>query len=73
MEVIYCKRCHECKRTGYSFETASLKICQIIGMEPIDLCNSYCGPGEYKQFLTIDDEIFEADTFELLIKRLGEK
>jgi len=69
-ELIYCKRCHEAKRMTCSYETAVAELSSITNVAVIDLCTSYCGPGDYLHFVTVDDEIIEAENFESLKKIL---
>ncbi len=70
MEVIYCKKCHEAKRTK-NYDKAVEEIQTITNAEEVeDYCMSYCGPGTKEHFAVVDDEIISSDTYEGLLNKL---
>jgi len=73
MKVSYCKKCHDKKRIK-NINDVNDDIKKVVKCEEVtEECQSYCGPGTKKHFVTIEDEIIEADTYEELIKNLEEK
>ncbi len=70
MEVIYCKKCHEAKRTkNYDVAVTEIKAASS-AKEVDDYCMSYCGPGVKEHFAVVDDEIISSETYDGLIKEL---
>ncbi len=72
MEVIYCKKCHE-KKQSINFEEA-LHILNkaLISHDVKEGCLSACGYGKSKYFAEVDSELYMADSFEELVKVMGE-
>ncbi len=72
MEVIYCKKCHETKRTK-NYDVACKEIKTAMNIDEVDdYCMSYCGPGTKEHFAVVDDEIISSTSYEGLIDELKE-
>lgn len=73
MKINYCKKCHDAKRIK-SLEKVVEELTNIVGheFEVSNRCASFCGPGKKSFFVTIDDDIIEADTYDELITLVKE-
>lgn len=73
MKINYCKKCHDAKRIK-SLEKVVEELTNIVGhdVEVSTRCESFCGPGKKSFFVTIDDDIIEADTYDELITLVKE-
>lgn len=73
MKINYCKRCHEAKRLKNIEEVhKDIKKCCDDDVEITDKCASFCGPGKKTYFVTIDDDVIEADSYEELMQLIKE-
>lgn len=73
MKINYCKKCHDAKRIK-SLEKVVDELTNIVGheVEVSTRCASFCGPGKKSFFVTIDDDIIEADNYDELITLVKE-
>lgn len=73
MKINYCKKCHDAKRIK-SLEKVVEELTDIVGheVEVSTRCTSFCGPGKKSFFVTIDDDIIEADNYDELITLVKE-
>jgi uncharacterized protein YuzB (UPF0349 family) len=73
MKVSYCKKCHDKKRIKNIKEVNNDIKSVVKCNEVTEECQSYCGPGSNIYFVTIEDEIIEANSYDELINNLKEK
>ncbi len=74
MIIKYCKKCHNHKRCK-DLTKVNEEIKKIVGdnIRLSNACNSYCGPGKTNYAISIDDELYEFDTYEEMIAFLKEE
>ena len=71
MGIVYCEKCH-LRKKSIDFKKAKEKIEEISEKKVQDNCISFCGPNKDKYIIEIEDDIFQAETFEELIQKIKE-